>query len=87
MATISAFEAKTRFGELLKRVARGEEVVITKHGNPVARIVPEGRGSLESVRNAATRLKQLRTEIANRSKTSRCLSYKEFRSALEEGRK
>jgi len=31
MATITAFEAKTRFGELLERVARGEEIVITRH--------------------------------------------------------
>ncbi|MEO7272930.1 MAG: type II toxin-antitoxin system prevent-host-death family antitoxin [Vicinamibacterales bacterium] len=30
MATVSAFEAKTRFGELLDRVSKGEEVVITR---------------------------------------------------------
>jgi prevent-host-death family protein len=42
MATITAFEAKTRFGELLERVTRGEEIVITRHDKPVARIVPEG---------------------------------------------
>jgi prevent-host-death family protein len=42
MATVSAFEAKTRFGELLERVTRGEEIVITRHDKPVARIVPEG---------------------------------------------
>jgi prevent-host-death family protein len=28
MAKVTAFEAKTRFGELLERVAKGEEVVI-----------------------------------------------------------
>ena len=43
MSTVSAFEAKTRFGELLERVARGEEIVITRHDRPVARIVPEGQ--------------------------------------------
>ena len=41
MASISAFDAKTRFGELLERVARGEEIVITRHVRPVARIIPE----------------------------------------------
>jgi len=41
MASISAFDAKTRFGELLERVARGEEIVITRHDRPVARIIPE----------------------------------------------
>ena len=47
MATISAFDAKTRFGELLDRVARGEEVIITRHDKPIARIVPEGAPRIE----------------------------------------
>ena len=60
MASISAFDAKTRFGELLKRVARGEEIVITRHDKPVARIVPEdgfrgeqGRRALSCSRRSA----------------------------------
>jgi antitoxin (DNA-binding transcriptional repressor) of toxin-antitoxin stability system len=36
MAKVAAFEAKTRFGELLERVAQGEEVAITRHDRPVA---------------------------------------------------
>ena len=39
MRTITAFEAKTRFGDLLDRVSRGEEIVITRHDKPVARII------------------------------------------------
>ena len=50
MATVTAFEAKTRFGQLLERVARGEEVVITRHDKPVARLVPEGRPDLGAIR-------------------------------------
>ena len=46
---MSAFEAKTRFGELLERVARGEEVVITRYAKPVARIVPEGRRDARTI--------------------------------------
>ena len=38
--TIGAYDAKTRFSELLERVEQGEEVVITRHGSPVARMVP-----------------------------------------------
>ena len=30
MATVTAFQAKTRFGEMLDRVVRGEEIVITR---------------------------------------------------------
>jgi prevent-host-death family protein len=38
--TIGAFEAKTKFSELLERVSQGEEITITKHEKPVARLVP-----------------------------------------------
>ena len=37
---VGAFEAKTRLGELLDRCQRGETIVITRHGHPVARLVP-----------------------------------------------
>lgn len=40
MATVGAFEAKTHLSQLLDRVERGEEIVITRHGTPVARLVP-----------------------------------------------
>jgi prevent-host-death family protein len=40
MAEIGAFEAKNTFGSLLDRVLRGEEITITRHGVPVARLVP-----------------------------------------------
>lgn len=35
-----AFDAKTRFSELLERVERGDSITITRHGTPVARLVP-----------------------------------------------
>jgi prevent-host-death family protein len=38
MLTVSLVEAKTRLSELLDRVAAGEEIVITRHGRPAARI-------------------------------------------------
>jgi prevent-host-death family protein len=37
---IGAFEAKNTLGALLDRVERGEEIVITRHGKPVARLAP-----------------------------------------------
>jgi prevent-host-death family protein len=39
MQYIGAFEAKNRLSELLTLVENGEEVTITKHGRPVARLV------------------------------------------------
>jgi prevent-host-death family protein len=38
--TVGAFDAKTHFSRLLARVARGESITITRHGAPVARLVP-----------------------------------------------
>ena len=39
-STFGAFDAKTRFSELLERVEKGDSITITKHGTPVARLVP-----------------------------------------------
>lgn len=44
MYEIGAFEAKNKFGHLLDRVSHGEEIVITRHGKAVARLVPNDTG-------------------------------------------
>jgi len=44
MREIGAFEAKNKFGHLLDEVAHGEEIVITRRGKPVARLVPAEPG-------------------------------------------
>ncbi|MDX2308269.1 MAG: type II toxin-antitoxin system prevent-host-death family antitoxin [Hyphomicrobium sp.] len=41
MATIGAYEAKTKFSELLDRVENGERVTITRHGRAIAELVPK----------------------------------------------
>ena len=40
MKTVNIHEAKTHLSRLLSRVAAGEEIVISKAGKPVARLVP-----------------------------------------------
>jgi prevent-host-death family protein len=87
MASVSALEAKTRFGELLDRVCRGEEVVITRHDKPVARLVPEGRRSVEQVRESVAGLRALQAEIRVRTKGKKALSLGELKSAIEKGRR
>ncbi len=84
MAKVSAFEAKTRFGELLDRVSRGEEVVITRHDKPVARLVPEGAQRLDDVRRTVAGLRALQRRIRQRSTAK--LSNADVRAAIEEGR-
>lgn len=40
MITVPVYEAKTRLSELLSQAQQGEEITITRHGVPVARLVP-----------------------------------------------
>ena len=58
MQEIGAFEAKNTLGALLDRVQKGEEIVITRHGKPVARLVPEtGAKNRDAARAAAARIR------------------------------
>ena len=86
MASVTAFEAKTRFGKLLERVIRGEEIVITRHEKAVARIVPEGRRNLGEVQAAVTGLQELRQRIARR-RVGKRLTQGQIKSLIEEGRR
>ena len=62
---IGAFEAKNKLGMLLDRVEYGEEITITRHGKPVARLVPnttridklQACAALEHIRARAGNLK------------------------------
>jgi prevent-host-death family protein len=57
MYEIGAFEAKNKFGSLLDRVERGEEVLITRRGKAVARLVPaDGGFDREKARRAAANI-------------------------------
>ena len=52
MQTIQASEAKTHFLRILDEVERGESIVITRHGKPVARISPQVEVDREKVKQA-----------------------------------
>jgi len=85
MGTVTAFEAKTRFGELLERVAKGEEVVITRHDKVVARLVPEGAPRQDEVRRSVQGLRDLQQRIRRRSRAK--LTDREVRAAIAHGRR
>ena len=86
MPTLTSIEARSRFTELLDRVASGEEIVITRHDKPVARLVPEGLPSLDTVRQSVAGLEALQQQIRLRTKGRTKLTDAEVRSAIEEGR-
>jgi prevent-host-death family protein len=87
MATIPAFEAKTKFGELLDRVIAGEEIIITRHEKPVARLIAEGEQSRAQVQRAVAGLRALQTEIAASPEGKRPFSWRDFKSFVAEGRR
>lgn len=60
MKTVGAFEAKTHLSRLLEEVAGGEEVLITRHGLAVARLLPAEPNRSEERRAALDRLRQFR---------------------------
>mgnify|MGYP001806535244 CR=1 FL=1 len=62
MLEIGAFEAKNTFGALLDRVEHGEEIVITRHGRPVARLVPNAGGIDQNQARAAVERLRARAE-------------------------
>lgn len=67
MNTISVAEAKNRFSELLARVELGEEIAVTRHGKPVARLIAaqpfDAQAQKARVREALDRLAELRRSV------------------------
>ncbi len=58
MDTIGTFEAKTHLTRLLDRVAAGEQITITRHGTPIARLVPVKPTGSRQIRETIAKLKQ-----------------------------
>jgi len=79
MLSVGAYEAKTHLPKLLDRVARGEKVTITRHGVPVAELVPPGSAGKPDVSEAIDELRRLRK--------GRKLDGVTIRELIEEGRR
>lgn len=60
MESVGAYEAKTHLPQLLDRVARGEEIQITRNGRPVARLVPEPAEEAADVRSVIAEIREFR---------------------------
>ncbi len=63
MITIGAFEAKTHLSSLLEKVSRGEDVLITRRGKAVARLVPVEQADLSKTAATIDSLLLLRKEV------------------------
>jgi len=79
METVGAYEAKTHLTELLKRVAKGERITITKHGVPVATLQPANSTKKQPLREIIDQIKRFRS--------GHRLNGLSIREMIEEGRR
>ncbi len=81
METVGAFEAKTHLSSLLERVEKGERFTITRHGKPIAQLVPVEDPDAAKRRAA---VEALRSFVDRHKLTLGGLDWRELR---DEGRK
>ncbi|PYV33225.1 MAG: type II toxin-antitoxin system prevent-host-death family antitoxin [Acidobacteria bacterium] len=77
--TVGSYQAKTHLPRLLERAARGERITITKHGVPIAMLVPVEDRPKADIRSVIEELKKFRR--------GHKLGKLTIREMIEEGRK
>lgn len=60
MKTVGSYEAKTHLPRLLEEVRRGEQVIITRHGVPIARLMPVAGLDARPVAKVVEEMRRLR---------------------------
>jgi len=78
---VGTLHAKTHFSQLLERVAKGEEITITKHDHPVARLVPADRPSRDHVSTIFRQIDALRQSLSKSKDKTR------LKDLINEGRR
>jgi prevent-host-death family protein len=78
MREIQASEAKAKLPALLDEVERGEILIITRHGKPIARIIPEVDRRQARIDRALVEIEQFRKTMPN-------IPLEEILSARHEG--
>lgn len=82
MAEVGAFEAKNKLSALLDRVESGEEIVITRKGKPVARLVPAAAEDTrrQRAREAVRRIRERAEKLGGH------FDWEEWKKFRDEGR-
>ena len=83
MNSVESYEAKTHLPRLLSQVEKGETIIITKRGKPIARIVPAEQ---PPVRDVSTVIREFRAYSQEQARTLDKLSIREIKAMTEEGR-
>lgn len=85
MKTVAVYEAKNRLSEILAAVEHGEEYTVTRHGTPVARIVPAHAAASGSSADELKARRKLIARIKARREANSVTDF-DYRAAVEEGR-
>ena len=75
MRRIQASEAKTHLPRLLDDIERGETILITRHGRPIARLIPEADRRQAEINDAIDRIERQQASNA-RVTTEELLAWK-----------
>ena len=85
MKTVGIFEAKTNLSRLLEEVEKGRDVMITRRGKPVAKLVrPEKKFTPEEVQRRREAIASLR-DLGRKLNLN--MTHDEIKKAIEEGRR
>ncbi len=84
MDEVGLFEAKNKLSELVDRAERGEEVVITRRGKAVAKLVPIAARSEADIAHARDAMKRIRERAA---KFGGKFDWDEWKKYRDEGRR
>ena len=79
--TIGAFEAKTKFSQIIEKAEQGEDFIITRRGKPVAKIIPFRQEPEMTRKEAMDQLAEMRKLYRGKPGSFN------IREAIEEGRR
>lgn len=82
--TVGSYEAKTKLPELLERAASGEEITITRHDQPIAKLVPATRPSHADLEGLFLQMDEIRHRSVLNPPGKEKLTIKQL---INEGRK
>jgi prevent-host-death family protein len=84
MKSVGSFEAKTHLSRLLKRVSRGEKILITRRGKPAALLVPPPEEEAKEEKDVKQIVKEM---LEYRDREGPTLGDISVRELIEEGRR
>lgn len=83
---IGAYEAKTKFSELIARAEKGESFTVTKNGRPVARIEPPQEHDRQKAQEAAAWIREHLRRGPRVSEEEAQRNYEEMKANIERDR-